>query len=289
MERRPSYQSQSESDPELRMSRADRKETGSASASARPSREHSRAPSLAQLRSPSSASLDFAKLPPPPDQIADDYGSPEGNGDMQDKMNDSILNQQHGRKSSQQIPTPPPSVSGGKRLSLKPARQYAQLSEPETRVAVELLFAVINEMYTLSSAWNIRRTLLTAAKSFLLRPGNPSLLTVQSLIQKSVIDANTSDAGLAHQLRKIRENMMPTEQELAAWPAELTADEKEKLRVKARRLLIQSGLPAALMGVMGQAATGEALGRVFDCLQIEEVARGLLFGLILQVVRIVTH
>ena len=43
------------------------------------------------------------------------------------------------------------------------------------------------------------------------------------------------------------------------------------------------------MGVMGQAATGEALGRVFDCLQIEEVARGLLFGLILQVVRIVTH
>ncbi|KAL2687266.1 hypothetical protein Neosp_004820 [[Neocosmospora] mangrovei] len=289
MERRPSYQSQSESDPELRMSRADRKETGSASVSARPSREHSRAPSLAQLRSPSSASLDFTKLPPPPDQIADDYGSPEGNGDMQDKMNDSILNQQHGRKGSQQIPTPPPSVSGGKRLSLKPARQYAQLSEPETRVAVELLFAVINEMYTLSSAWNIRRTLLTAAKSFLLRPGNPSLLTVQSLIQKSVIDANTSDAGLAHQLRKIRENMMPTEQELAAWPAELTADEKEKLRIKARRLLIQSGLPAALMGVMGQAATGEALGRVFDCLQIEEVARGLLFGLILQVVRIVTH
>ncbi|RSL87359.1 hypothetical protein CEP52_015556 [Fusarium oligoseptatum] len=289
MERRPSYQSQSESDPELRMSRADRKETGSASASARPSREHSRAPSLAQLRSPSSASLDFTKLPPPPDQIADDYGSPEGNGDMQDKMNDSILNQQHGRKGSQQIPTPPPSVSGGKRASLKPARQYAQLSEPETRVAVELLFAVINEMYTLSSAWNIRRTLLTAAKSFLLRPGNPSLLTVQSLIQKSVIDANTSDAGLAHQLRKIRENMMPTEQELAAWPAELTADEKEKLRIKARRLLIQSGLPAALMGVMGQAATGEALGRVFDCLQIEEVARGLLFGLILQVVRIVTH
>ncbi|KAF5010029.1 hypothetical protein FDECE_3808 [Fusarium decemcellulare] len=289
MERRPSYQSQSESDPELRMSRADRKEPGSASASARPSREHSRAPSLAQLRSPSSASLEFMKLPPPPDQIADDYGSPTGNGDLQDKMNDSIQSQQNGRKGTQQIPTPPQSVTGSKRASLKPGRQYPQLSEPETRVAVELLFAVINEMYTLSSAWNIRRTLLTAAKSFLLRPGNPSLLTVQSLIQKSVIDANTSDGGIAHQLRKVRENMMPTEQELAAWPAELTADEKEKLRIKARRLLIQSGLPAALMGVMGQAATGEALGRVFDCLQIEEVARGLLFGLILQVVRVVTH
>ncbi|KAM0552567.1 hypothetical protein ACHAPJ_007896 [Fusarium lateritium] len=288
MERRPSYQSQSESDAELRMSRPERKESASASASALPSREHSRAPSLAQLRSPSAVSLDFTKLPPPPDQIADDYGSPEGHGDMQEKLNDGVKGQQ-GCKASQQIPTPPPSVTESKRASLKPAKQYTSLSEPETRVAVELLFAVINEMYTLSSAWNIRRTLLTAAKSFLLRPGNPSLLTVQSLIQKSVIDANTSDAGIAHQLRKVRENMMPTEQELAAWPAELTTAEKEKLRIKARRLLIQSGLPAALMGVMGQAATGEALGRVFDCLQIEEVARGLLFGLILQVVRIVTH
>ncbi|KAF4454316.1 px protein [Fusarium austroafricanum] len=283
MERRPSYQSQSESDADVRISRSERKESASASASALPSREHSRAPSLAQLRSPSSVSLDFTKLPPPPDHIADDYGSPEGHGNMQNSKGHQE------RKGSQQIPTPPPSVTDGKRASLKPGKQYTPLSEPETRVAVELLFAVINEMYTLSSAWNIRRTLLTAAKSFLLRPGNPSLLTVQSLIQKSVIDTNTSDSGIADHLRKVRENMMPTEQELAAWPAELTADEKEKLRVKARRLLIQSGLPAALMGVMGQAATGEALGRVFDCLQIEEVARGLLFGLILQVVRIVTH
>ncbi|KAG5656341.1 hypothetical protein KAF25_004617 [Fusarium avenaceum] len=289
MERRPSYQSQGESDADVRASRSELKEPASASASALPSREHSRAPSLAQLRSPSAVSLDFSKLPPPPDQIADDYGSPEGQGDMQEKFNNGVKGQQQERKGSQQIPTPPPSVTDGKRASLKPTKQYTPLSEPETRVAVELLFAVINEMYTLSSAWNIRRTLLTAAKSFLLRPGNPSLLTVQSLIQKSVIDASTSDSGIADQLRKVRENMMPTEQELAAWPAEPTADEKEQLRIKARRLLIQSGLPAALMGVMGQAATGEALGRVFDCLQIEEVARGLLFGVILQVVRVVTH
>ncbi|KAK7413422.1 hypothetical protein QQX98_007724 [Neonectria punicea] len=289
MERRPSYQSQGESDADVRSGRADRKEPGSAPASARPSREHSRAPSLAQLRSPSSASLEFMKLPPPPDQMADDYGSPTNGGDMQNKLNESIPTQKHGRSGSQQVPTPPPSVTGGKKGPLKPGRQYSQLSEAETRVAVELLFAVINEMYTLSSAWNIRRTLLTAAKSFLLRPGNPSLLTVQSLIQNSVIDSNTSDAGIAAQLRKVRENMMPTEPELAEWPPEPTAEEKEQLRIKARKLLIQSGVPAALMGVMGQAATGEALGRVFDCLQIEEVARGLIFGLILQVVRIVTH
>ena len=164
-----------------------------------------------------------------------------------------------------------------------------QLSESETRVAVELVFAIINEMYTLSSAWNIRRTLLAAAKSFLLRPGNPSLISIQKMMQDSVIEGHTSDAGLAYNLRKLRENTMPTDEERAAWPAEMTAEEKEKLRVKARRMLIERGVPAALTGVMGQAATTDALGRIFDCLQIEEVARGLMFGMILQAVKIVTH
>jgi hypothetical protein len=171
----------------------------------------------------------------------------------------------------------------------RPSRTYSQLSEQETRVAVELLFAVINELYALSSAWNIRRTLLAAAKSFLLRPGNPSLISIQSMIQSSVIDANVSDAGIAAHLRKLRENTLPTETELAAWPPEMSADEKEKLRVKARKLFIESGVPAALSGVMGQSATTEALGRIFDFLQIEEVARGLMFGVMLQAVRTVTH
>jgi hypothetical protein len=180
-------------------------------------------------------------------------------------------------------------AKAGPNGTAKAPRQYSQLSESETRVAVELMFAVINEMYTLSSAWNIRRTLLAAAKSFLLRPGNPSLASIQSMMQQSVLDANTSDSGIATHLRKLRENSLPTEEELAAWPPELPQEEKEKLRVKARKLLIQSGVPAALMGVMGQSATSEALGRVFDCLQIEEVARGLIFGMMLQAVRVVTH
>jgi hypothetical protein len=185
-----------------------------------------------------------------------------------------------------------PTLTSQQRLSgppLQGVKQHTKMSEPETRVAVELLFAIINELYTLSSAWNIRRTLLAAAKSFLLRPGNPSLLSIQSLIQSSVLDCNTSDSGIAAHLKKLRENTLPTDQERAAWPTEMTAEEKENLRIKARKLLIESGVPAALMGVMGQAATSEALGRLFDCLQIEEVARGLMFGVILQAVRTVTH
>lgn len=294
MERRPSYHSQQgDADGDyFRPGRAERMDSvasGTGTGSARPSREHSRASSLAALRSPSTASLDNIKLPPPPDEVPEDYEFVR-NEVMSHGRTDSLSTNPDVR---QPVSSPGangiPAGGGPPAGKKKPARQFSQLSEAETRVAVELLFAVINEMYTLSSAWNIRRTLLTAAKSFLLRPGNPSLLTVQNLIQTSVLDTYTADSGIAAQLRRLRENTMPTEQERAGWPDEMTAEEREKLRVKARQLLIRSGVPAALMGVMGQAATSEALGRVFDCLQIEEVARGLMFGLLLQLVRVVTH
>ncbi|KAK3989300.1 PXA domain-containing protein [Cladorrhinum sp. PSN332] len=279
VDRRPSYQSiGGEIDGDsLRPSRA------SARNSREQSRASSRAPASAAARSPSALSFDGFRLPPPPDTIPDEYESPIS---PHGRMPEHHLSH-HSRSltmptlSSQRINGPP----------LKGVKQHTKLSDSETRVAVELMFAVINEMYTLSpSAWNIRRTLLAAAKSFLLRPGNnPSLLSVQSLIQSTVLDANTSDSGIAAQLKKLRENTLPTEAERANWPAEMTAEEKEALRVKARKLLIESGVPAALSGVMGQAATAEALGRLFDCLQVEEVARGLMFGVILQAVRGVTH
>ncbi len=292
MERRPSYNSQGDAEPEnQRLSRASARNSREQSRTSSrppsrpqsrpPSRPTSRAPSRAPpTRSPSSLSFDGFRLPPPPDTITDDYESPVS------PSNGRTTEFHHARSLTM------PTISSQQRLNgppLKGVKVHTKLSEQETRVAVELLFAIINEMYTLSSAWNIRRTLLAAAKSFLLRPGNPSLLSIQTLIQSSVLDTNTSDSGIAAHLKKLRENTLPTEQERAAWPAEMTAEEKENLRVKARKLLIESGVPAALMGVMGQAATSEALGRLFDCLQIEEVARGLMFGVILQGVRTVTH
>ncbi|OLN93076.1 hypothetical protein CCHL11_07459 [Colletotrichum chlorophyti] len=288
MERRPSHDPRSDTEADNLKPRSDRWERTSPSATG--SREHSRASSLAPLqspalRSPSSTSLDVMNLqylPPPPDEMPEDYESPTY-GDMQSKMNEAT-----GHPNSNGAPSPGLPQQAIKK-GPKPARQHAPLTEQETNVAVELVFAIINEMYTLSSAWNIRRTLLAAAKSFLLRPGNPSLISIQKMMQESVIDANTSDAGLAHHLRKLRENTMPTDEERAAWPAEMTDEEKEKLRVKARNLLIKRGVPAALTGVMGQAATTDALGRIFDSLQIEEVARGFIFGMMLQAVRVVTH
>ncbi len=289
MDRRHSSQTDLDLDSTLHPARADRWERKS-SVSAASSRVHSRASSAAALRSPlrspSEVSLSNLKLPPPPNEITDDYGSPTSTRLSMDgypKFSNSFTSPI--RTSLDQQARPLQTNGTGRRL----VKHFPPLSEQETRVAIELLFAVITELYTLSSAWNIRRTLLTAAKSFLLRPGNPSLISIQSLIQSSLLDANTSDDGLAAHIRKLRENSLPTEEERKAWPADLTATEKEELREKARKLFIQSSVPAALMGIMGQSATNEALGRVFDCLQIEEVARGLFFGLILQAVRVVTH
>jgi hypothetical protein len=163
------------------------------------------------------------------------------------------------------------------------------LTEEETRVSVELMFAIITELYSLSSAWTIRLSLLAAAKTFLLRPNNPQLESIRVLLQDSVINANFSDQGLATHINKLRENCLPTEEELKKWPPEPTPAEKERLRVKARRLLVEKGMPQALTSVMGAQASGEALGRVFDCLQIEEVARGLVFALLLQAIRAATQ
>lgn len=280
MERRPSYQSQGEPDGDAsQAARSDRWDRISPSAVS--SKANSRASSIAPLRSPlkspSTLSLDALRLPPPPDAMPDDWGSPVST--RMSRSQENILD-----LSSQGKRTP----NGGLRQP-RPTRTHTKISEQETRVAVELVFAIINELYSLSSAWNFRRTLLAAAKSFLLRPGNPSLVSIQKMIQDSVIEANSSDEGIAAHLKKLRENTLPTEEELKAWPPESSQEEKEKLREKARRLLIQSGVPAALSGVMGQNATNEALGRIFDCLQIEEVARGLMFGIMLQAMRVITH
>ncbi|TQS36573.1 hypothetical protein Golomagni_02971 [Golovinomyces magnicellulatus] len=248
--------------------------------------------------SPIQITTDSLILPPPPTEMPDDYGSHSVNGTLL-VHNRSVSScgsiRTTGTEISSHHPSSIPFNSTEKKsksasaATRKNQQASIPITEDETRVAVELIFAVINEMYTISSAWNIRRTLLTAAKTYFLRPGNPSLLEIQSLIQDSVISANISDAGVAAHLRKLRENCLPTEDELQEWPSEMTSEEKERLRIKARNLLIKQAVPRALTGVMGQAATSEAMGHIFDCLQIEEFTRGLIFGVLLQGMRSIFH
>lgn len=161
------------------------------------------------------------------------------------------------------------------------------ITSEETQIAVELIFAVINELYSMSSVWNIRKTLLNAAKSYILRPGSPNLETIRSLLQDSMIDAHTSDETLAYYLLKLRENALPTEGEFNKWPPPPSDAEKERLRETARKLFVQRGIPQALMSVMGATASREALEKVFDCLQVETIARGLVFSVLMQALRAV--
>ncbi|KAJ6006560.1 hypothetical protein N7451_004504 [Penicillium sp. IBT 35674x] len=173
-------------------------------------------------------------------------------------------------------------------ISQNTRRQPKPITEDETQIAVELIFAVINELYTLSSAWNIRRTLLNAAKSYILRPGSPTLETIRTVLQDSMIESHTSDDAIGEYLKKIRENALPTEEEFKAWPPPSTEEEKEQVRDKARRLFVQRGIPQALTSVMGAAASREALEKIFDSLQVESVAQGFVFSVLLQGLRVLT-
>lgn len=235
-------------------------------------------------------------LPPPPSEITDDFGSSRPAGRKStDTFRSSKLDQQmsaSGDLTDSGTAPPAPPRPGKQAPQKSEAKPKEPITERETSVAIELLFAVITELYTLSSAWQIRRTLLMAAKNFLLRPGNPQLVTIRDMLQTSMLDSNLSDSGIAAHIYKLRENSLPTNDELEVWKRdypEKTPEQKEDLRIKARKLLVTKGMPQALTSVMGAAASGEALGKVFDCLQVPEVGRGLVFGLVLQALRVVTH
>ena len=262
--------------------------------------EHPKSQNRVTFDRPTSGANDYKdlqlNLPPPPSEIPEDYDSPTVTADFSHRsFNEEQMVPERGRLSStiSSMRDRLKDIEGAGEVNSTTVRTTKALSTPltgeETQVAVELLFAIISELYTLSSVWSIRRTLLNAAKAFLLRPGNPSLEAIRVLLQEKVIDANTTDTGLAAQLRKLRENTMPTEEELAQWPPPLLQEEQNTLKRKARRLLVEQGMPPALKGVMGSSASSEALSRIFDSLQIEEVSRGLLFALMLQGIRALTH
>ena len=236
-------------------------------------------------------STESLHLPPPPSDIPDDYGQPRKAPTHVETSvpRAATIGQQDIIRSPTGVGSLKPEPSGTNTDS-SIRRSNKPITEEETRASIELFFAVITELYSLSSAWTIRLSLLAAAKTFLLRPNNPQLESIRLLLQDSIIDANlVSDTGLASHILKLRENTLPTEEELKKWPPELTVAEKEKLRLKARKMLVERGMPQALTSLMGSAASGEALGRVFDCLQVEEVARGLIFALLLQALRATTH
>lgn len=234
-------------------------------------------------------SQESISMPPPPSTISDDYQplSISKPATPPRPRQDTITptTPAPSVKLEDTVPTPATNL----KTPSKKTKRDVPISEEETRILIELFFAILTELYSLSGAWSIRLSLLGAAKTFLLRPNNPQLESIRNLIQESVVEANFSDKGIATHINTLRYNTLPTTEERATWPKELSAEEKEKLRIKARKLLVERGMPQALTSVMGAVASGEALGRVFDCLQVESVARGLIFALMLQAIRATTQ
>ena len=227
-------------------------------------------------------------LPPRPDDMPADFTADHAGPKRSVEMPRTSYEHQRAAPALPTLPTRPQLQDANLPSSPKKAKKPG-ITERETSVAIELLFATINQLYTLSGAWQIRLTLLNAAKTFLLRPGNPQLLNIKSMLQTSLLDSNLSDSGLAGLVHKIRENALPTEEEMEIWRRDYPAksdEEKEELRVKARALLVKKGMPMALQSVMGAAASGEALGKVFDALQVPSVGRGVVAGVLMQAVGI---
>ena len=224
-------------------------------------------------------------LPPPPSNISDNYLAndmlmkKETMGSMDSSRNSTF----DGNTSDTSLPIRQKGVA-------RPRSQTEETASPltieETQIILELIFADINELYTLSSAWNFRKTLLNAAKAFLLRPGNLHMEKIRSLLQERIIDENTSDEAIATHIHNLRRNTIPTDDTSESHPSRLSKEEKMAQKREAKRLLIERGMPQALIGVMGAVASKEALSKIFDCLQLENVARGLIFGLLLQILQI---
>ena len=224
-------------------------------------------------------------LPPPPSNISDNY-----------VINDILMkNETIDSMDSSKISTfddnvSDTSVSSRQNGIARPKSQREKVALPltieEAQIILELIFADINELYTLSSAWNFRKTLLNAAKAFLLRPGNVHMEKIRSLLQKRIIDENTSDEAIATHIQNLRRATIPTDDASESYAPQVSMEDKMAQRREAKRLLIERGMPQALIGVMGAVASKEALSKIFDCLQLENVARGLMFGLLLQILQI---
>lgn len=151
------------------------------------------------------------------------------------------------------------------------------------------MFSIINELYSLSSAWMIRRSLLNIAKSMMLRPGNANLVSIRTMIQTDVLKSNTTHDAVADYVRQLRKNALPTQSELEEWEKTRvirTAFEKEELRAKARELLAES-LPQGLTALLGVSQMKEAVYQLFDALQDKDIARGFWTAILAETMQVV--
>lgn len=170
------------------------------------------------------------------------------------------------------LPERPSKGSAAKQMS-------SELSPNDAQQILDIGFSILSEFYALSPrTWMIRKSLLNLLKSLLISNGRTYIETIRSMIQEDLIKkCLTSDEWLASQVKAITESM---------WPSKpVPAIDDEAYRIQAKELFLTKMLPETMRGLMGGAATTQALEIVFEALQDQRIAKGIMVALMCDVIR----
>jgi Sorting nexin C terminal/PXA domain/PX domain len=176
-----------------------------------------------------------------------------------------------------QTQIPPPLPERPKNPVLKSPVQ--ELSANDAQQILDLGFSILSEFYALTPrTWMIRKSLLNLLKSLLISNGRTYIETIRIMIQEDLIEkCLTSDDWIAGQVKTMTEAVWPS----VPWPP----IDDERYKIEAKALFLNKMVPETTKGLMGGAATSQALEIVFEALQEEKVAKGLLVALMCDVIR----
>ena len=172
-------------------------------------------------------------------------------------------------------PVPPPVPE--RKTTAKPT--VPELSANDAQQILDIGFSILSEFYALSPrTWLIRKSLLNLLKSLLISNGRTYIETIRTYIQEDLITkCLTSDDWIAGQVKAMTESIWPAN----PWPP----IDDAAYKVQAKELFMTKMLPETMRGLMGGAATSQALEIVFEALQDQRVAKGILVALMCDIIR----
>ncbi|KAK9451955.1 PXA domain-containing protein [Limtongia smithiae] len=158
------------------------------------------------------------------------------------------------------------------------------LTQSETNSIIDTVFKAVTEVFLLSNAWNVRRSLLTVLRGLLLRDGSSSVEGIRQAVQKDIVDKYSSEEELSRKLHDVINAVWPDAERTAMKEQAKAALDSRALKEEARKMFISNAMPDAIKSVMGTAASAQALEYVFDVLQNKNIARGLVLDLLMDVI-----
>ena len=179
--------------------------------------------------------------------------------------------------SSSKSPSPPPPQERPTKPAVKQATP--ELSANDAQQILDIGFSILSEFYALSPrTWVIRKSLLNLLKSLLISNGRTYIETIRTMLQEDLITkCLASDDWLSYQVKAVTEAMFPSVPPVPIDDA--------VYKVQAKELFMTKILPETMRGLMGGAATSQALEVVFEALQDQRVAKGIMVALMCDIIR----